>query len=405
MKKFCVAVLFLFFHFGMKSQVMWQFNKDTVIKWYYYDGDEFNGQSLDVEKWYNGFSWTQLNYDMKFLMIPERIVFDSGACQFVCTRDTGLYEVPAWQLDSAFRKKYKADLEGNKFRYFFTSGDVVSKNLYERGYFELRFRSPGAYGMWPGFWLYGEGDEIDFFELKGEKNKEVHVDVHCPGKCNKAYAAGIFPKPFGGWIKITGALNENYNIISGEWQNGYVKWYLNGEGIAYYKGDFASVRMKLILGNGPALDGKPFAPGVNESTVFPNSLDVDYVRIWYKENKPKDQVLGMKHTTFDCLKSPGSPNAFLKKKKGFMYKRKAFKKDLVTISILPMGNRKLLLTSSGKDFKYKIKFFDADGKELMNAEIREFRTELDFSNLTPGAVVKAEINVSGRIVLETIELP
>lgn len=391
----------------LPAQVMWQIKSDTVIKWYYYDGDEFNGPRVDEAKWIPAYSWTQLNYDYEYLMKPERIEFENGVARFTCYRDSGLYTMPAWSLDSAFKKKYKSFIvDGTKFRYAYTAGNVWSRMQYGKGYFEIRFKNDDAYGMWPAFWLYGNNkDEIDFCELKGEKKNEIHIDVHCLKGCDHGYTGGsLFPKSFGGWIKITNALNKGYNVLAGEWQDGYVKWYLNGVGLGYYKGEFGSQKMNLIMGTGPSIDGKSFNPGVNASTKFPNSFDIDYVRVWYKDNKPKTDVPGQKHYQFDYLKSDNTDKSFLKKKVRYMYNKKGFANDNLTVSVLPHSTKSFFVTSLGKKIDYTINVYNKAGKIVLNKVITETFTELDLTTITNDESVILEIKAAGKIIKETLSL-
>ena len=391
----------------LNAQVMWQIKKDTVIKWYYYDGDEFNGPTYDAEKWTPAFSWTNLNYDLNTLMTPERMVFDSGLCHFMCYRDTGVHPLPEWILDSSFTKKFREDIvDKNKFKYYYTAGNVWSKGKYSRGYFEIRFKANNEFGMWPTFWLFGDDkDEIDIFELKGERIKDIHVDMHCLKGCDSGYRGGsFFPRSFGGWVGSTQALNKGYNIISGEWQNGYVKYYLNGQGIAIFNGDIGSEKMSIVIGTTPAKDGSGFSPGVNKSTIFPNSYDVDYVRVWYKDNRSKLEVLGKTHTNFDYVKDEVEKKSFLKKKVNFMYSKKAFKNDLVTISVLPKKNKKLIVTSLGKSVDYHITFYDETGKEILTKNVIEQINEFEFSKLVKGNVIKIKIQGAGKTLEETLKL-
>jgi len=378
---------------------LFQFKKDTIVKWYYYDGDEFNDSSYDEGKWIPAYSWSTLNYDFKYLMTPKRLEFENGVCHFVCDRDTGIYEIPAWQLDSTFRKKFGADIiNGNKFPYYFTAGNLWSKSQYERGYFEIRFKTTDAYGIWPAFWMYGSNDdEIDFFELKGERVKDIHVDVHCRRGCDKTYkGTGIFPRSFGGWIRSTRRLNESYNVVSGEWQDGYIKWYLNGQGIAYFKGSLSSQKMSLMVGTGPAEDGKPFAPGVNSTTYFPNRFDVDYIRVWYKNKRENTSVAGKKNAQFDYFETSDPPLSRLRKKIKFMYSRREFKKDVMTVSVLPQSNGSILLSASGRNIYYTVKVYDASGTELQQRSISELFTEIALPGQKKGDVVKVRIERDGK---------
>jgi beta-glucanase (GH16 family) len=405
MKIILAVCCFLFSNIG-SAQYLWQIKKDTVVKWHYFDGDEFDGPVVDSLKWIPAYSWTRLNYDFDYLMTPARLEFEQGICRFMCYRDTGLYTVPGWQLDSAFAKKHRGSLvDGNKFRYLFTAGNVWSRMQYGKGYFEIRFKTTDAYGMWPAFWLYGSNkDEIDFFELKGERNNQVHIDVHCLKGCEHGYRGGSFlPKAFGGWIKTTKPLAEGYNVLAGEWEDGYVKWYLNGEGIGYYKGEFGSDKMNLIIGTGPAKNGLGFAPGVTGSSAFPNSLDVDYVRVWYKTKASKADIPGKKHRLFTYAKTENPAPAFLKKKIGFMYDKKAFKGDFLTVSLLPSGKNKYILSSQGKTIDYHLSIYDQQGNEIIKKHILSSLYELDLSTHPNPAPYKVKIVTAFKTVEEIIQ--
>jgi beta-glucanase (GH16 family) len=407
MKKAFYVIAFLFAAGAVRAQVMWQIKKDTIIKWYYYDGDEFNGPEIDRAKWRTSYSYTEVNYPLDFYMTPKRILFENGICKFTCDRDTGLYQVPGWQLDSAFKKQYQKSLvDGDKFKYFFSSGVIRSNRPYGKGYFEIRFKHDDSYGMWPAFWLFGkQKDEIDFFELKGERNKDLHVDVHCPKGCDHGYRGGsLFPKTFGGWIKTTENLKDGFNIVSGEWQDGYVKWYLNGEGIAYFKGDFATEKMHLIIGTGPGKDGEPFSPGVNKTSYFPNSLDVDYVRIWYKTETDTGIVLGKKHEKFNFYNADDGKPAKLKRKIRYMYNKKELKSNLLTVSVMPSPNKKVIITSHGENINYKITFYDMVNKEILSRNIIDNFEEVDFSSVKDQTVIKLKLEFDQRKIEESIQL-
>jgi beta-glucanase (GH16 family) len=391
----------------LDGQVMWQIKKDTIVKWYYFDGDEFNGSSVDQEKWIPAYSYSKVNYRFDYLMTPKRLEYGNGICKFTCYQDTGLAEIAGWQLDSNFRKEYGPSIvDGNKFRYLYTCGNVWSKGQYGKGYFEMRFKTTDCYGMWPAFWLYGNNqkDEIDFFELKGEREKSIHVATHCPSGCDNNYKHSLFPKPFSGWIKANADLTKDYNVISGEWQDGYVKWYLNGEGIAYFDGDFASQQMSLIIGTGPAKKGFGFAPGINETSYFPNSLDVDYVRVWYKEGTPKGEIKGNKETSFDYLKTETKKDASPRKKIGYMFSKKAFKGEDLTVSVLPASGKNIIVTALGKDINYTITVITPAGKEILSQSVTTSYSKFDLSQLATHPQVKVRIKTPFGEVEDTISL-
>jgi len=57
MKKIVWSILILFVCKASFAQKLWQINKDTVITWYYQDGDEFNDSELNTNQWKTWYEW------------------------------------------------------------------------------------------------------------------------------------------------------------------------------------------------------------------------------------------------------------------------------------------------------------------------------------------------------------
>jgi hypothetical protein len=96
-----------------------------------------------------------------------------------------------------------------------------------------------VFGQHFGYMEESPNEEIDFFELKGERDNQIHLDVHCPKGCED-FRGGFLnlKKNWGAWIKNNQSLADGWNIISGEWQPNYVKFFLNGQPIGYFEGEF-----------------------------------------------------------------------------------------------------------------------------------------------------------------------
>jgi beta-glucanase (GH16 family) len=372
MKKIAV-LFFLFISFcSLQAQVMWQINKDSVYTWYYQDGDEFNGTQLDRSKWDNSVPWSRavMSQDMYF-SDGQDLQESNGVLKFSLSKhDHYKVKLGRWDIDSSYMKKNKIQLNSDTFDFKYTAGLIWSKEKYKYGYFEMRFKCPkNGKGMWPAFWMYGgnKNDEIDFFELKCEKNNYVHVDMHCPDGCDN-YPGGIFgtKKNWGGWIKVDRSLDEGFNTIAGEWDNGYIKWYLNGQGIAYFKSNLETA-MHLIANMSIAKDGGPFSPGPDASTKFPGVMEVDYIRVWTKE-KPRALkmpfgVAEAKKLSDSGVELPGN-KAQMKKRKRLLYGKKTnYKNDGVFISLLRDNNKNYVFNLQGLDEdKVSIDIKDASGK-------------------------------------------
>ncbi|MBO6607380.1 glycoside hydrolase family 16 protein [Psychroserpens sp.] len=198
----------------------------------------------------------------------------------------------------------------------YTSGRIVTKAKFEQKYgrFEARMKLPWGQGMWPAFWLLGSNreavadndpntlvwpfcGEIDIMENRGQEPTLMNGTIHGPG-----YAGGD---------AITKAhelenerFDTDFHIFGIEWGPGYINFYVDDvlynqltpadlptgpepefldeflPGAEYdnlwntwvYDQEFYIIINLAVGGNYP---GPP-----NENTVFPQTLEVDYVRVY-----------------------------------------------------------------------------------------------------------------------------
>lgn len=366
MKIICFLILTSFFS---HAQVSWQIKTNENVKWYYQFGDEFNTSNLDFSKWRSGLPWGNVMMNQDLVFSENNLVFENGVIKFLTNKEIIKTKLQPWQIDSSYLKKNKTALENQLYTSHFSAGLITSNQKFKYGYFEIRFKSTGQKGTWPAFWLYGgePNEEIDFFELKGELSNKIHVDVHCPNGCDN-YKSGIFnfKKNWGSWISSKNKLEDGWNIVSGEWQPGYIKWFLNGNPIAYFKGDFKSEQL-LIINNSLAQNNGPFNPGPDETTKWPSSFDVDYVRVWSKE----DTILKYQNNYKEFLNSDKNIlngvlyQTELKKKDRFVYNTKQLDSEIGFISILPILYNKIGLYIQGKKLgKIQVDVLDKDGKKV-----------------------------------------
>ncbi len=171
----------------------------------------------------------------------------------------------------------------------FTSARLKTKGLVETRYgrIEARIRVPRGQGIWPAFWMLGadidqvgwpECGEIDVMENIGREPSIVHGTIHGPGYSG---ANGI-----GGSHTVPGAaLADDYHVFAVEWMPGEIRWFLDDT--EYRRTTPASLPqgarwvfdhpffMLLNVAVGGAWPGDPDA-----STVFPQQMLVDYVRLY-----------------------------------------------------------------------------------------------------------------------------
>ena len=395
---------------SLQAQVSWQIKKDTAIKWYYYDGDEFSTRFLNTDIWKFGMPWggtRELSLDL--LYKPESIEQTDGHMIITTRLENNRVKLLPYEVDSAYLKRSGKKLINGEYDFKYTSGVISTHTRYKYGLFEMRFKNNGQHGMWPAFWVYGgdPNEEIDFFELKGERDNQIHVDVHCPNGCDN-YKGGFLnlKKNWGGWVPTKDNLSQDWNIISAEWQPGYVKWYLNGQPIAYFKGDFKTSQ-NLIINSAVAKDNGAFSPGPDSKTSWPSTFEIDYVRIWSKEDTvarlPKND-----YTRFETSTTGLSNNNLykteLKKKLKFVYNDKELATDEGSITLLPLGISKYSLSMLGKNLgPVKVEICTRNGDKQLGVTLENTNYfVLDLKDFATGMYV-LKLMVAGKTL--THEIP
>lgn len=186
---------------------------------------------------------------------------------------------------SALRENYR----GSRY----TSARLVTKNkgdwLYGR--FEIRAKLPYGQGIWPAIWMlptdweYGGwpiSGEIDIMELVGHEPGTVYGTIHYGNP--HTYTGAHYSLPAGQTFA------DDYHVFALEWEPGEIRWYVDGYPYQTQTEWFTSStkgvypapfdkRFHLILNVavGGVWPGYP-----DETTVFPQVMSVDYVRVYQK---------------------------------------------------------------------------------------------------------------------------
>jgi len=266
------------------AQYLWQVYPDTVIKWNYSDGDEFSG-AVNQEKWRIGFPWGTKIFTQKTFVQPDNIESKDGTLSFLLKRKDTIIQLQSYEIDTPSLRRNKITLlPNNKLRFNYSGALLWSYRSYLYGYYELKFKGVAGDGVWPAFWLYGGNPnyEIDFFELKGEKEKGLHIDVHCPDGCSNFKKNIVGQRiTFGHWVMLNNRLIDGFNILAAEWSPAYIKWYLNGQLIGYAP---IAIDRPMGLSIGTGIENGKINP--LEKTPMPNRFEVDYLRIYRTDTLP-----------------------------------------------------------------------------------------------------------------------
>lgn len=171
----------------------------------------------------------------------------------------------------------------------YTSTRLKTKGLFEQAYgrFEARIRIPRGQGIWPAFWMLGgdideigwpKSGEIDIMENIGREPAIAHGTLHGPGYSGAEGIGGADTLP-------SGAYADNFHVFAVAWRPDEIRWFVDGR--QYHRMTPADLPpgtkwvfahpffLLLNLAVGGAWPGDPDA-----STVFPQQLVVDYVRVY-----------------------------------------------------------------------------------------------------------------------------
>lgn len=171
----------------------------------------------------------------------------------------------------------------------YTSARLISAERAEFAYgrIESRIRMPdGADGLWPAFWSLGtnigrvgwpRSGEIDFVEYVSRIPYEVFGTIHGPG-----YSGG---DSFGdAFVTFPERISDAYHTFAVEWQPDRIEWFVDG--VSYHTATPADVAPSEWVFNNPVFlvlnmaVGGFFGGPVSPETTFPQSLTVDYVRVY-----------------------------------------------------------------------------------------------------------------------------
>ena len=184
--------------------------------------------------------------------------------------------------------KITAGFDGSTY----TSARIKTQGLFEQGYgrFEARIKLPYGPGIWPAFWLLGNNKEtvnwpqcgeIDIMEYKGQEPNIVHGTIHGP----VLYGGKAITQTFG---LENGRFDTDYHVFAVEWTEENIDFYVDETlykritrtEVESKKGEWVYDHPFFIILN--LAVGGNFSGYPNEFTIFPQTMYVDYVRV-YKE--------------------------------------------------------------------------------------------------------------------------
>lgn len=366
------------------AQIMWQMDKDTVISWYYREGDEFNGDKLNTAYWEYTYGWARSIYgnkEQQYYSDGKNHKLQDGQLILTARKQEVIEKVIDWMADNDSIFDGNVFMGLNKRRFNYTAGMIQSRHEMLYGFFEIKFTMSPVKGYWPAFWLWGgtPNEEIDFFELKTEKKNKIHVGRHSQNRNENYLPYFLFKKKvWGDWVKFKGDLTRSYNVISGEWAPGYIKYYLNGESIAYTKVGLA-VPKRLVAniavpGNGPFKPGPPLKDSAAE-------FKIDYIRVWTHDSAGYNKIAQKPVVdSFPISRQLGCSS--LRSKGKFLYGQKSIhQNEGILVSLMPALNNTYKLTVMGKVIPATASYtlYDQKGNMLRRVPLSYGESLIDLS--------------------------
>lgn len=236
--------------------------------------DEFNGAQLDPEVWF----------------------FETG--------DGSQYGIPGWgNNELQFYLPDNAQLVDGMLKitarrerigtFNFTSARINTRDrfAFRYGRFEARMKLPPGQGIWPAFWMLAQDSpyggwaasgEIDIMEgvnLGASGGNRIYGTIHFGGEA----PANVF---VGESYDVATDVTSEFHVYAVEWDPSEIRWYVDdtlyavqnswsstgGPFPAPFDNPFYIIFNVAVGGNFP---GAP-----NDSTAFPVTMEVDWVRVY-----------------------------------------------------------------------------------------------------------------------------
>ena len=238
--------------------------------------DEFEGSRLDSSKWVyvvggDGFGNKELEY---YTDRPQNLYLESGML-----------------VIKAIQEDYRG---ADGVERGFTSARIHTRGKLSQAYgkFEARIKLPYGQGIWPAFWMMGEGaarwpdrGEIDIMENIGKEPALVHGTIHGPGYSGAAGVGSPYALP------ADQRFADDFHVFAVEWEPNAIRFYVDEHLYATHTPSDLPKGKKwvydhpfFLLLNVAVGGGWPGNP--DATSVFPQTMLVDYVRVYERASAP-----------------------------------------------------------------------------------------------------------------------
>lgn len=236
--------------------------------------DEFNGTTIDRTKW---------TYDIGTGESEGIVDWGNQELEYYTDRPENSRIENGHLVIQARKENF-----GSKQ---YTSARMVTRGLasWKYGKFEARMKLPSGQGIWPAFWMLGDNittvgwpksGEIDVMEMIGggrTRDDRYYGTIHWQKDGGHVYWGGNTDN-----IPAGEKFADQYHVFGAEWDANQIRWYLDGRfwfaaNITINDTDefHAPFHLLLNVAVGGQWPGNPDA-----TTVFPQEMDVDWVRVY-----------------------------------------------------------------------------------------------------------------------------
>ena len=178
---------------------------------------------------------------------------------------------------------HQEDYQGSSY----TSARLLTKGSFDQKYgrFEARIKLPWGQGIWPAFWMLGadidttpwpDAGEIDIMEYRGQQPTVIHGSVHGP---DYSGGEGVTKS----YTLTNDRFDTGFHVFGIEWGPEYINYYVDD--VLYNQitptdvaGKWVFDKPFFILINMAV--GGSFVGSPNSETVFPQTMLIDYVRVY-----------------------------------------------------------------------------------------------------------------------------
>lgn len=297
-----VFILLLCFCMPIKAQnVFLSGNICSTQPWKLVWNDEFNGTSLNTDKWFRYYPLYPDNTDQS-LFARTHSDPDAGNIEGQVFKDENV--VVSDGTLKLIVKKEPSSWFG--FDAPHSSGMIYSGMVFKEGKFEMRAKYPSGKGFWPAFWLWGgnPADEIDIAEFNAKEPSEMHHIAHWKPCYEPLAVEPCYTRTLSHLFNYT----TDFHIYSVEWTPVWIIWKVDGievKRLNHYitqSGQFVNncnvaaaayavneqipdVYMHIIADLAVyASDGDGYFTGKPDAnTIFPNQFEIDYIRVYQQD--------------------------------------------------------------------------------------------------------------------------